>query len=816
MNIKSKNLKGIFTFSLLATMVMMILSVFSTEKINASSRKSTQIDTSKVYMIKNAHSNKYLGPQNIDFAYRTRLEQQEKESWSFKKHFFVLEPSSTAGAYNIIHSHTGYAVDIRQGQVEPGAVVQLYPPHSYQNQEFKFYGFSGGQYEISPVHSAQYLSIDGNSQNTGAYVVQNPLTRFPDVNESERWILEEANVPYRNLRQYIHGKIQYAGITDDQQLFDGAKRYRLSDSDEEIRSEIAATKALIYPKENTRYRLKSKFSGHYLDIKDASTSVEKELILKTLDRDAKNQMFSFTPSTSFGSYKIKNMNSGFVLDIFRELKDNNTKVIQYYDFNLPHQQFELLPMPDATFKIQAKHSGKMLTVKGRNRGENAELVQWENNSTSTDADQRWFLEAVPKYINTRELVVSQMHHNKDMRINRLLELAQASGLSTDKATINAEIDRYITQNSRYTPFRTFTSSTGFVTTYGMLNKRVDEITFMGSHNAMSNNQDRRSSNSWDTYTDNHDIGTENHKLSIGEHLRQGYRVIDLDIGENGNGKTGSYHKYRLQGYSNLNGSNAILPKIKGFLDENPGEIVIIHISEVYNGTLDLTKLANGGALEHYGTSYYGQHMTNMLKDMRDLGMLQHIYNFTGDNNTSNDNLYGELRTPGKEGNEWPLLKEMIKQDKRILLIQRDAGVGKTVRFKNLNSDPNNVLPENLNITEELLDELQVNGDSHKKILNMEIFEDWGAAAGDINASYVNNDGRRLYNAIKAANQQFKDAGINKIVSFTLLDYTDGNRNRTNGRSRILISPIDAANRLNFDNFGYEWVEQHLPLYGYWR
>ena len=357
--------------------------------------------------------------------------------------------------------------------------------------------------------------------------------------------------------------------------------------------------------------------------------------------------------------------------------------------------------------------------------------------------------------------------------NVLLINARGLGYQVDEKTIVSKVNELLNVNGS----KIFSDATGFITTFRMLSKPLDKIGFAGAHNAFSNNQDRRSSYAWDTYKTSHSIGTENHKISIKTMLEKGYRVIDLDIGNNGNGSTGCYHRYRLSGYSNLNGNNAILPKIKSFLDENENEIVIIHLSDVYNGTIDLTKLKNH-SLYHKGEENYNKQLNNLFKDMRNTGLLDMTYNFTGSSSTGHDELIKNMKAPGKDIS-WPTIKEMLQSGKRVLFLERDEGIAKDIWFKNQGGDPNKTTPENLHITQSVLDEFKTN--SANKFINITCTEDWGASAGDIEAAKINNNGRRIYEIVKKANTVLKNDGIDKLTKVLYVDYPTGNAKQEDDR-----------------------------------
>lgn len=504
-------------------------------------------------------------------------------------------------------------------------------------------------------------------------------------------------------------KYEQIGDIDISRVVKGAKLLGFIEGEKEIEEAYRAVIEDHKPQQYKYYRLKSKYSGLYIELPDNSLKVNEHIQQGAVNNNNPlGQTFRIIPSGEDGYYKIINAGSNMAFTVEGQSLDDNAPLIQVGDHNKDHQMFKFEYEKNGAYKIQAKHSGKYVTIKSDSKSEGAWIVQWPYKTSGVE-NQSWILEEVQNtYESLDDFLEKRVLEDRMITTSVLLTNAKGLGYQVDEQTIESKVNELLNVNGS----KIFSDSTGFITTFGMLNQPLDKIGFAGAHNAFSNNQDRRSSFAWDTYKTGHSLGTENHKISIKTMLEKGYRVIDLDIGNNGNGNTGCYHRYRLAGYSNLNGNNAILPKIKAFLDENENEIVIIHLSDVYNGTIDLTKLKNQSTY-HKGEESYNKQLNNLFEDMSNTGLLSMTYNFDGTSGISHDDLYKHMKVPGQDIS-WPTIKEMLQSGKRILFIERDEGIAKDIWFKNQDGDPNKTTPENLHVTQALLDDFK-SGSSNKFI-----------------------------------------------------------------------------------------------------
>ena len=747
-----------------------------------------------VYKIKSNYSGKYItvdqssGDVKLYNWHDTNLDQ-----------LFTIEEGKDG--YKKIRNANSYLVLDLYGEnnKENERVVQ-FEDKDKTNQQFEIQEQEGGFVKIKVRHSGQYLTIKSDSRDEGAQLVQYPF-KTSGVNNQD-WTLEKVQ-PFASLQEYLLFRYEVMGDNKVSRVVEGAKIFGFTEDPKTIEDAYWAVIADHRPKPEKYYRIKSAYNDLYMGIRynEYGEGVHVQQ-MKWYQSNLLGMTFRFVPSETVNFYSIVSVQSNKTFTVEGESKNENAPILQN-TFNGSHNQlFRVEYNKNGIYKLKAWHSGKYLTVKSDSRNEWEWIVQYPYKTSGVN-NQEWYLEEVDMPFKDLDgLLEKRIFEDSALTTDLLLTNAKGMGYDTDAKTIEDKVDKLLDTNAS----RVFADGTGFITTFGMLNKTIDQIGFAGAHNAFSNNQDRRSSLAWDTYKTGHDLGTENHNISIQTMLEKGYRVIDLDIGNDGSGHTGCYHRYRLAGYSNLYGGNAILPKIRTFLDLNPSEIAIIHLSDVYNGTVDLTKLKNS-SIYHKGEDAYYNQVNNLILNIRDSGFLDKLYNYTGDG--KGDDLYKDIKIPGKDI-PWPTLKEMIQSNKQLLFLERDTGISKDIGFKNQNGDPNNTTAENLNIPQDLLDDLK--GGSAKKIINVTCTEDWGASAGDMNAAKINNNGKRIYEIVKKADSTLKDNDIKKLVNVLYVDYATGN---TKQGGWIDVSPVDAMNRANFDYFGYPWEKDAVGRF-YWE
>ncbi|MEH0421536.1 glycosyl hydrolase family 95 catalytic domain-containing protein [Streptomyces sp. B21-083] len=97
------------------------------------------------------------------------------------------------------------------------------------------------------------------------------------------------------------------------------------------------------------------------------------------------QRTDITVSLLTGWFKLVNRRSGKVLDISGASTANGGKAVQWSWSGAVNQQWRFLPNPDGSFRITARHSGRLLDSPGGS-GQGDQLDQWQD----TNSDNQWW------------------------------------------------------------------------------------------------------------------------------------------------------------------------------------------------------------------------------------------------------------------------------------------------------------------------------------------------------------------------------------------------------------------------------------------
>lgn len=327
----------------------------------------------------------------------------------------------------------------------------------------------------------------------------------------------------------------------------------------------------------------------------------------------------------------------------------------------------------------------------------------------------------------------------------------------------------------------FDSSGRFLITEGMLDVPYNEITFPGTHNSAANDADG---------VLNYSVLYQNQAISMKEQLQNGIRMLDLDFGPGPWINTiVLLHNNWSGGYSRIDTG---VRSIKEWVEEVDGkQVLTLGISDVK------------GVERDKATQVF-------LKNVEDEGLMPYVYNVE-----KVDGVY-TIKVP----DPWPTLGDMINSGKPIMILSDESDKNdKNRKFTEGNayrglSYSDNVIHAGWQAKnmEELSLPLAVyepgsvdnqNGSFYDKFSDRERtdllltvgFSPDSMAAGDANASLKNNHGYRLYQYAKYYENLLPN---NRVVTSITVDYF---------RQEGYIMDIDvvrAANKLNFERFGYSW------------
>ncbi|MDH6455885.1 MULTISPECIES: RICIN domain-containing protein [unclassified Streptomyces] len=97
------------------------------------------------------------------------------------------------------------------------------------------------------------------------------------------------------------------------------------------------------------------------------------------------QRIDITVSLLSAWFKLVNRRSGKVLDVSAGGTADGAKVIQYTSSGSANQQWQFLPNADGSFRLRARHSGRVLDSSG-DSAQGAQLIQWHD----AGSDNQWW------------------------------------------------------------------------------------------------------------------------------------------------------------------------------------------------------------------------------------------------------------------------------------------------------------------------------------------------------------------------------------------------------------------------------------------
>ncbi|UCG62452.1 MAG: hypothetical protein JSV52_03970 [Candidatus Zixiibacteriota bacterium] len=317
----------------------------------------------------------------------------------------------------------------------------------------------------------------------------------------------------------------------------------------------------------------------------------------------------------------------------------------------------------------------------------------------------------------------------------------------------------------------FSAGGGFVITYGMLDRRFNEITFPGTHNSYASN--------WEPHC-------ENQHLSIADQLEYGIRYIefdiDVDLYVNHGGFCAGYMNERLQ-------------EIKHYVMEHPLQIFTVRIADLSCKETILIDCLIDPPTPEYA---YAEMNAKLIEQ----GLDKYIYNWHPEK-LNDDPLKCYIPDP------WPTLREMIESGKNVMFIHnrdyKEHGVIDEAYVLKLDySFPGSVCDYKADEQEQfcrLMPSWSPTRDRQKdgpyRLFLIECCPDGVSWAGDQEDAAKNNDGRRLYQVAKQ--HEMEILPDNRVVNYINVDYY-----RASNAGPLPIDVVDACNRLNHERVGSDW------------
>lgn len=324
----------------------------------------------------------------------------------------------------------------------------------------------------------------------------------------------------------------------------------------------------------------------------------------------------------------------------------------------------------------------------------------------------------------------------------------------------------------------FTTKGGFAVSYSMLDKKISDITWPGTHNSYANDVDGER---------NFGSNYQNQGLSLRAQMDSGIRWLDMDIGPGDaigavGGNAYFVHNSGTGGRVRLDvGLNAV----KDFAKANPEVVVIFDMADVSN-------MNKGYA--------YGK----LREAIYSTGLNEYIYNMK-DKASKQNNEY-DVYTDSARIN--PKLKDMIAVGKNVLLVPQEQWYAKDrTYFKEIHGSGNIRQDYEATKIEErsrLTAIWNPNGLSSQstvpeRFMSLELDPDDGALAGHRFFASRNNDGRRIYQLAKWYEDRMPS---NKHINYIKIDFYKDSLINGNTQTGAYNSVIHATNSLNKDRFNF--------------
>ncbi len=302
---------------------------------NACSVASTvgNFDSLKCYKLTSRFNNKVVEVADAsviagaNIQQGTFIEGQKHQLWKL----YVNGDAS----YRITNLNSGKVADVFNDALTAGSPVGQWNWNTATNQRWFFNRNNAGYYKITAKHSNLALAIPNNSTVDGTQLVQTTS----NTTTSQQWTVAETTCPV------------------DAPIFDPNKCYKLT----------------------------SRLSNKVMEVAGASL-VSGANIQQGTFIDGQEHQFWKLQTNNDGTYRMMNLNSGKVADVFNDALTAGSPIGQW-DWNEGNNQRWVFTLNTAGYyKIVAKHSNLALEVPNNSTADGTQLVQ---NTPNTTTAQQW-------------------------------------------------------------------------------------------------------------------------------------------------------------------------------------------------------------------------------------------------------------------------------------------------------------------------------------------------------------------------------------------------------------------------------------------
>ena len=291
---------------------------------------------------------------------------------------------------------------------------------STDNQKFKITYISDGYYKIEAKHSGKSLDVMGAGKANCTKVQQYES----NGTDAQQWIIKDAGDGYYNIISKcndLYLDIPSASAVNGAkiQMYEGngstAQKFKLEKIEELVGKQTI---------EDGEYKIKSASNTNMvIDIDGLSrTNGASAQIWEESELVRKNQRFNISWLGN-GYYKIEVRHSGKVLDVVSASKLNGTKIQQYESNGTDAQQWIIKDAGNGCYNIISKCNGLYLDITNSKAVNGAKMQVYEKNSSDT---QKFIFEKVDKEKCNKTLENGVYKISTGLNSNMVLDIAEGS------------------------------------------------------------------------------------------------------------------------------------------------------------------------------------------------------------------------------------------------------------------------------------------------------------------------------------------------------------------------------------------------------
>ncbi len=329
------------------------------------------------------------------------------------------------GVYNIVTKlNNNKLLQIENGATSNNAKARFANKLNVmnKNQAFEIKYLNNGYYQIKQQKSQKVLEVSNGSYQNGAQIVQNSENNSSTI---QQWIIKDAGNGYFYIISKCNGLVidvpggnveknsviqMYEENGTDAQKFKFVKVNQKLDNQEILADGV--------------YKIRSALNNdRCIDISTGSYANETNVQIWTND-NVQQQKFQLTYNKKEGNYQIKSVNSGKVLDVQSNGKENGANVWQYEENNTEAQKWILQSAGDGFYYIVAVNSYLYLDVADGKTNNGTNIQIYDGNKTKA---QKFKFEKVS--------MIDSDSYNIETKLNKNKVLDVSTGSTADGTNI---------------------------------------------------------------------------------------------------------------------------------------------------------------------------------------------------------------------------------------------------------------------------------------------------------------------------------------------------------------------------------------------